>query len=129
MLEIDTPRTLARSRSMTYSTCGVFTLNCVKTRVSSGRLLACSEDVLDHAGELLDVAAAAVFQDELEAAGGADARNRWRIQRQHVCFLDAAGQPVDACRQRQRAMRRAAALAPGLKDDEDRRCVGGVGCR
>jgi len=127
MLEIDTPRTLARSRSMTYSTCGVFHIELREDAGQFRALVGLSEDVLDHAGELLDVAAAAVFQDELEAAGGADARNRWRIQRQHVRFLDAAGQPVDACRQRQRAMRRAAPLAPGLKDDEDRRCVGGVG--
>jgi len=72
-------------------------------------------------------ASAAVLEDEFEAAGRADARNRRRIQRQHVGFLDAASQLVDARCQRQRAVRRAGALAPGLEDDEDGRGVGRVG--
>ena len=85
------------------------------------------QEILDYAGEFLDIAPAAVLQDEFEAAGSADARNRRRIQRQHVGFLDGARQLVDARRERERAMRRAGALAPGLEDDEDGRGVGGVG--
>ena len=92
-----------------------------------GPLIGLPQEILDHTGEFLDIAPTAVLEDEFEAPGGADARNRRRIQRQHVGFLDAARQLVDARRQRERAMRRAGALAPGLEDDEDGRGVGRVG--
>ena len=77
----------------------------VELREDAGQfraLVGLPQEILEHAGELLDIAAAAIFQDELEAAGGADARNRRRIQRQYVGLLDSARQPVDARRQRER---------------------------
>ena len=43
-------------------------LNCVNTRVSSGRVIRLAEEIADHPGKLFDVAAAAILEHELEAA-------------------------------------------------------------
>ena len=100
--------------------CGTVARHSVCAPPSIGSWFARARNGLRDFGELLRAAVAAVLDVELEAARGAEAEDRRRIEREHQRFLDAgrlAEQLADELR------RGHVALVPVLLRDEDRRGV------
>ena len=79
-----------------------------------------AEERAERLRHLRRAAVAAVLDVELEAAGGAEAEDRRRIERQHQRFLDACGLAEQFADQLRRSH---LAFVPMLLRDENRRGV------
>ena len=99
---IGTPSVFAFSRSTSTLSCGTVARQSVCAPASCGSLVGAREELLRHLRQPLRAAVAAVLDVELEAAGGAEAEDRRRIEGEHQRLLDAG-------RSSRTARRRAAA--------------------
>ena len=99
----------------------------MNTRESSGLLLAAARKSPSTPANCLNVAAAAIFENEFEAARVTDAGNGRRIEEKDIRLLDAGPHFVEARRQSGGAVAGSLALGPGLQFRKDGGGVGRVG--
>src|SRR6185437_6084069 len=82
-------------------------------------LVRLGQKIAEYIGEFLQVAAAAVFEDEFESSRRADAGNGRRVEYEDIGFLDPRADAVEAGGDFLSAVLGATAPAPGFEIRED----------